>query len=244
MLKGLRPVLMWFVVTIHEGVWETGSPNPRPLGFGIGRTVRTSSLRHVMSLNDGNCRLAMAVVKGCCARDALPQTFNIGVLKTDKKKSTKNKMCLRWICQLSWQLRYLFWCQWLVVFPINGVSDWFGWVSWHALDSVTHEIKWHRAFVAQLSPLLWENRRNFPPKSTLSCDEYSLDMRNQLSIPRTDLMFFKFVPCIYKCDASNMIQPRPTSNWWNDEQPLPTPMTMIYHTLNAICVAVNVQHIF
>ena len=33
----------------------------------------------------------MSVVKGCCAHDALPQTFNIGVFKSNKRKSTKKK---------------------------------------------------------------------------------------------------------------------------------------------------------
>ena len=51
----------------------------------------TPWLRQVLPLNDGNCRLAMSVVKGCCARDALPQTFNIGLFKSNKKKSTKKK---------------------------------------------------------------------------------------------------------------------------------------------------------
>ena len=38
-------------------------------------------LRHVVPLNDGNCRLTMPVGKGRCARDALPHAFHIGVLK-------------------------------------------------------------------------------------------------------------------------------------------------------------------
>ena len=38
-------------------------------------------LRHVVPLNDGNCRLTMPVGKGRCARDALPQAFHIGVFK-------------------------------------------------------------------------------------------------------------------------------------------------------------------
>ena len=40
-------------------------------------------LRHVVHLNDGNCRLTMPADKGRYARDALPHTFDIGVfLKT------------------------------------------------------------------------------------------------------------------------------------------------------------------
>ena len=42
MLKGLRPVLEGFVVTMHEGACETGSQIPRALAQGIWRTVRTS----------------------------------------------------------------------------------------------------------------------------------------------------------------------------------------------------------
>ena len=34
-------------------------------------------LRRMVPLNDGNCRL----VKGRCARDALPDAFDIGVFK-------------------------------------------------------------------------------------------------------------------------------------------------------------------
>ena len=40
--KGLRPVLEGFVVTMHEGMCETGSQIPRALARGIWRTVRTS----------------------------------------------------------------------------------------------------------------------------------------------------------------------------------------------------------
>ena len=42
LLKGLRPVLEGFVVTMHEGACETGSQIPRALAQGIWRTVRTS----------------------------------------------------------------------------------------------------------------------------------------------------------------------------------------------------------
>ena len=38
-------------------------------------------LRHVVPLNDGNCRLTMPVGKGRCALDALPNAFHIGVFK-------------------------------------------------------------------------------------------------------------------------------------------------------------------
>ena len=38
-------------------------------------------LRHVVPLNDGNCRLTIPVVKGRRARDALPHVFHIGVFK-------------------------------------------------------------------------------------------------------------------------------------------------------------------
>ena len=36
-------------------------------------------LRHVVPLNDRNCRLTIPVVRGRCARDALPHAFHIGV---------------------------------------------------------------------------------------------------------------------------------------------------------------------
>ena len=43
-LKGLRPVLEGFVVTMHEGACETGSQIPRALARGIWRSVRTSPI--------------------------------------------------------------------------------------------------------------------------------------------------------------------------------------------------------
>ena len=48
-------------------------------------------LRYVVPLNDGNCRLTIPVAKERCAREALPHTFNIGVFKYGKSKSTTIK---------------------------------------------------------------------------------------------------------------------------------------------------------
>ena len=48
-------------------------------------------LRHVVPLNDGNCRLTIPVIKGRCARDALPHAFHIGVFKFVKTISTAIK---------------------------------------------------------------------------------------------------------------------------------------------------------
>ena len=48
-------------------------------------------LRHVVPFNDGNCRLTIPVVKGRCAREALPHAFNIGVFKYDKSNPTTIK---------------------------------------------------------------------------------------------------------------------------------------------------------
>ena len=45
------------------------------------RFVLLPWLRHVVPLNDGNCRLTMPVGKGRCARDALPRAYHIGVFK-------------------------------------------------------------------------------------------------------------------------------------------------------------------
>ena len=45
-------------------------------------------LRHVVPLNDGNCRLTIPVVKGHCSRYALPHSFNIDVFETVKNNST------------------------------------------------------------------------------------------------------------------------------------------------------------
>ena len=48
-------------------------------------------LRHVVPLNDGNCRLTIPVLKGLYARDALPRAFHIGVFKFVKTISTAIK---------------------------------------------------------------------------------------------------------------------------------------------------------
>ena len=45
-------------------------------------------LRHVVPLNDEHCRPTMPVGKGRWARDALPQIFDFGMIKTVKKNST------------------------------------------------------------------------------------------------------------------------------------------------------------
>ena len=47
-------------------------------------------LRYVVPLN-GNCRLTKPVVKGPCAREALPHPFNIGVFRYGKNKSATIK---------------------------------------------------------------------------------------------------------------------------------------------------------
>ena len=54
------------------------------------------SLCHVVPLNNGNYHLTMPVLKGRCARDALPDTFNIGVYKCCKQ-FYHNKTYLQWI---------------------------------------------------------------------------------------------------------------------------------------------------
>ena len=48
-------------------------------------------LRHVVPLDDGNCRLTIPVVKGRCAREALPHAYNIGIFKYGKSYSTTIK---------------------------------------------------------------------------------------------------------------------------------------------------------
>ena len=134
-IVGLRPALEGFVVTMHEGACETGSPDS--VAGGIWRTVRTSPsalwqqtptdrfnhnynmtflisphgcpysplkwrssrskrepfrvllplLRHVAPLSDGKLLPHNAVVKGRCARDAIPWTFHIEVFKCDQDNS-------------------------------------------------------------------------------------------------------------------------------------------------------------
>ena len=41
--------------------------------------------------NDGNCRLTLPVIKGRCARGALPHTFIIGAFKSLKENSVRMK---------------------------------------------------------------------------------------------------------------------------------------------------------
>ena len=60
-------------------------------------------LRHVVSLNDGNCGLTMPV-KWSGAREALHHTFDIGVFKSVKKNSTTIKTHLQWICKHNWMM--------------------------------------------------------------------------------------------------------------------------------------------
>ena len=48
-------------------------------------------LRHLMPLNDGNCRLTIPSIKGRCACDMLPHSFDIGRFKSGKNNSTTIK---------------------------------------------------------------------------------------------------------------------------------------------------------
>ena len=58
-----------------------------PIVLAINCTVLNSilaSLRHVTPLNDENCRLIKPVGQGRSARDALPDTFNVGEFESGK----------------------------------------------------------------------------------------------------------------------------------------------------------------
>ena len=57
---------------LHLRYWYDARREPLPL------------FRHVVHLNNGKCRLTMSTVKGRCARDVLPRTFNIAVFKSVK----------------------------------------------------------------------------------------------------------------------------------------------------------------
>ena len=105
-------------------------------------------LRCVVPLNDGNCRLALPVVKGRCDREALPQAFNSGVFKYDKSNSTTVKHTYNESENLNEG------CD--VAFDSNNLGgmfhrqcQWLAWrVWWRALAFVTHEIIWRWAYVA------------------------------------------------------------------------------------------------
>ena len=43
--------------------------------------------RHMLSLNDGNCRLTTPVVEGPCGRDPILHTFNIGIFDCGESNS-------------------------------------------------------------------------------------------------------------------------------------------------------------
>ena len=73
-------------------------------------------LRHVVFLNDGKCCLTIPIVKGRCAREALPHAFNIGVFKYGKSnpstiKHIYNESNLNEICDAAfdsddWRVEY------------------------------------------------------------------------------------------------------------------------------------------
>ena len=51
-------------------------------------------LRHVVPLNDWNCRLIIPVVKGRCAREALPHAFNIGCAREALPHAFNIRVCV------------------------------------------------------------------------------------------------------------------------------------------------------
>ena len=55
------------------------------------RFTSYSDYHHVVSLTEGNCPLTILVIKGRCARDALPHFCNIGEFKSVEKNSTTMK---------------------------------------------------------------------------------------------------------------------------------------------------------
>ena len=85
------------IVAMHEGACDTGGQIMRPLARAhmCSKRVPLHSflplLRQVVPLNDGYCRLTIPVVKGRCAREALPHVFNIGLFKYGKSNSTTIK---------------------------------------------------------------------------------------------------------------------------------------------------------
>ena len=72
-------------------------------------------------VNDRNCLLTIPVIKGRCAHDVLPHTFNITMLKSIKKNSATIKHLYNESVNI---IECCFWHQWLLEFPIKGASDW------------------------------------------------------------------------------------------------------------------------
>ena len=148
----------WGCTTMHEGDCKRGSQIPRPLRRGIWRTVRTSPcalwpqtptnrlftlLHHVVPLNDGNCRLIMPVVKGRCARDALPYTFDIDEFKSVYKHSTTIKHIYNKFANIPEDCNVAFDINDCWNFPISHKRP-----QWLAYNVWWYEITWRRAYVA------------------------------------------------------------------------------------------------
>ena len=53
--------------------------------------IKTIIIIIIIIINDWKCHLTVPIVNGCCARDALPHTFNIKVFNLAKNNSTITK---------------------------------------------------------------------------------------------------------------------------------------------------------
>ena len=122
----LITIITWH---FHFASWMLVSPLKTRIWCSKGEPFRVLLilLRHVVPLNDGNCRLTMPVVKGRCARDAQPHTFNISFFRSNKKDCAAIKHIYNESANITEGCNDAFDnsdCQWLPEFPINGATDW------------------------------------------------------------------------------------------------------------------------
>ena len=85
-------------------------------------------LHNMVTLNDGNCRLAMPIVKGRGALVSLPKIYVVCV--QIRQINNHDKTCLQWICE--------FFKVMLLIITSMGhriLLKWGQWLTWNVLDS-------------------------------------------------------------------------------------------------------------
>ena len=112
-------------------------------------------LRHVVPLNDGNCRLTIPVVKGRCAPDTLPHAFHIGVFEFVQTISTAIKHIYKESANIIADCN--------VAFDTNNCWNFQSTVPVIVIESMVTRTRpsYKRAFLtpgicSQLSPLRWK----------------------------------------------------------------------------------------
>ena len=151
-IKGLRPVLEGFVVTMHEGACETGSQIPRALARGVSPRDLThcSHKPECIVTTDHDRSVLITIITWHF--QFFPVNVSILHLKYDYRARSESRFAGYSHCYVMWYplttgivasqcpsardavlvTRYLtpfilacfcLWHQWLLEFPINGASD-------------------------------------------------------------------------------------------------------------------------